>query len=185
MDKKLLVIFALFAFFVFYIVPVLIAGLIISGIILGIYEIYKRYPKAFSHVISVILTPLLIIGWFYMGYVLYSNNYCNTYKIRLFNTDYNDNFETKEKGSYSIIAKSEKEVYVKVWRNFILENKKNIKTMDDFYHYGGIIVIWNQSKNKQCFPVRYEKIDSLIEAEKLYYRMGELKLDLLHLASDR
>jgi energy-coupling factor transporter transmembrane protein EcfT len=182
MEKKLLAILGIIALIILYIGPVIIAFIVISGLFIGCFTIYKNHPNAISRVMSMVITPLLILGWVYMGYTIYSNEYCNTYNIRLLYKYYNDDYGTTEISNYTLVARTEKDLYVKIWRNFISENKKNIKSTNDFYHYDRTLTIWNQSKNKQCYPQRYENIDSLIEAEKLYYRIGEMKLDLLHLS---
>ena len=182
MEKKILAILCIIAFVILYILPVIIAGIILTGIFMGCFTFYKKHPNASSHAIYMIITPLLILGWCYIGYYIYSNDYCNTYEVRLFYIDHDDGYNRYERKKYTIVARAQEDVYVKIWRDFISENKKEIKSIEDFYHYERVLYIWNQSKKRSCYPDQYEKIDSLIEAEKLYYRIGEMKLDLLYLS---
>ena len=59
------------------------------------------------------------------------------------------------------------------------ENKKNIKRANDIDELlNASISIRNITKNRSIYPKDYDKMDSLIKAEKLYLKVGKSKIDL-------
>jgi len=177
MDKKFP--WALFVILVIivYIGVVLLVCAIVYGIIMGCIALFKKYPKAVSRVVSTTMTPLLIIGWTYIGYTIYANDFCNTYIVEI-RGRFNSNIPEQ---TYTVIAKSEEEVYIKAWKHFVTKNKDGLKA-NAITDYEGVLNIFNQSKMETCYPSFHNNIDSLIDAQRLYFRRGADTIDLVYIS---
>lgn len=172
MEKRLLAVLAVIAFVIMYIGPIILAALVVTGIVMGSIAVFKKYPKGISRTISYLVTPLLVTGWIYLGYVIYANDYCNTYKIRFYYGDY----LSKPGKDYTITSRTEEAAYIEAWKYFMSENKNDIKASKNYSDYQGVLEIWNLTKNEKCYPWRNENIKSLIKTEKLYYGMSDFNL---------
>ena len=177
MEKKLLAILFIIVLIIVYVGPVLLACIIFMLLWMGCFTLYRKHPNGVSRLLSYIITPLLVLGWGYIVYVIYSHNICNTYRISYHYYEYYNNRDV----DYKIIARTEIDAYIKVWKDFISANKNDIMSGDGLSPYLNALTIWNESKNKQCHPSRYENIDSIIKSEKLYYKNKNLKFDFLDL----
>ena len=170
MEKKLIASLILIALFIVFVGPMLI----LTAIIIGCITIYLKYPNQVSRIITPLITPLLIIGWLYYSYYFYLNNYNNKYEIRIIYY-----LQEKPNDYYTILATTTEEAYIEAWNYFMSENKKNIKRANDIDELlNASISIRNITKNRSIYPKDYDKMDSLIKAEKLYLKVGKSKIDL-------
>jgi len=169
MEKKFLAALFLIALFIAFVGPILI----LTAIIMGSITIYLKYPNQVSRIITPLITPLLIVGWLYYSYYFYSNNYNNKYEIRI-----NYYLQEKPNDHYTILATTTEEAYIEAWRYFISKNRNKIKCTNDIELFKGSLSIRNITNINKIYPKGYDKIDSLIKAEKLYLKVGKSKIDL-------
>lgn len=175
MNKYLAVLILLLAI-IFWLLPFVIAGIIIVVVLLTCSLLFKRAPQKISRFIYTILTPLLIVGWVYYGYIFITQEYYNTYSVSYIGiNEYKLHADLNK--DYTITATSDEDVYIKVWKKFIADNKDIINSSDDWYHYHRSISIRNKTKNKKVYP--YFGYYSLVEAEKLYYRKGNQEITFI------
>lgn len=169
MEKKLIASLILIALFIVFVGPMLI----LTAIIIGCITIYLKYPNQVSRIITPLITPLLIIGWLYYSYYFYLNNYNNKYEIYI-----NYYLQEKTDDYYTFLATTTEEAYIEAWRYFISKNRNNIKCANDIELLKNSLIIRNITQNRRICPKDYDKIDSLIKAEKLYFKVGKSKIDL-------
>ena len=170
MEKKFIAALFLIVLFVISVGPILI----LIGIIMGCIKIYMKYPNQVSHIITPVITPLLIVGWLYYSYYFYFNNYNNKYEIRI-----NYFLQEKPDDYYTILATTTEEAYIEAWRYFISENRKYLKSADDIELFRtATLSIRNKTRKRHVYPKERKQIDSLVKAEKLYFKVGKSKIDL-------
>lgn len=159
------------------------AALIIIGVILGLlwcfYTVYRDHPRQTSKIMYNLVAPLLLVGWLFVGYIIFTNEYYNTYKL---NFTYHEYYNIPNR-EYIITAKNDADAYVKAWNCFVSQGKPDLLSEDDIVPYRDCLYIWNMSKNEKCSTLNTADIKHLIEANQLYIKNDSLKIDLLVLTN--
>lgn len=182
MDKHLLnalIGIAIIIVFFVYIAVALIIVAVVLGLLWGCYTVYRDNPRQTSKAIYYLIAPLLLVGWLFVGYIIFTNNYYNTYKLSF---SYHENYNIPNK-EYIITAKNDKDAYIKAWNFFVAQGGPNLATKDDIIPYRDCLFIWNMSKNKKCTPTKSADVKSLIESNRLYIENDSLRIDFLDLTN--
>ena len=174
MEKRLLgllFVIGLVVYVIYQILPFLLGCAASVVFVALVVNLYKKFTEEYAHCGRYLFTPLLIIGWMYIGYLCYANFYCNTYIIGYQYSDY----KVQSIKPYKIIAKSDEDVIVQAWNNFLKEHKQSFDSID---YYGSkplyTIYIYNQSHDKLISVYKYQ---SFIEEKKLQYNNGKITFD--------
>ncbi len=174
MEKKLLAllfVIGLVAYAIYLAIPFILACAALVGLVYLVIKLYARHTQGIAHWGAYIITPLLIVGWMYIGYLCYANFYCNTYIIGyriLDDTDYGIK-------PYKIVAKSDEEVIVQAWNNFVKEHKQAFSGIENSWDKPQYIIYLYNKTHDKLIPVY--KYDSFIKEKKLHYNNGKFTIN--------
>ena len=174
MEKKLLAllfVIGLIAYAIYLVIPFLLGCAAIVGFVSLVIKLYAKHTQGIAHWGAYIITPLLIVGWMYIGYLCYANFYCNTYIIGYRISDEIDyGIEP-----YKIVAKSDEEVIVQAWNNFVKDHKQAFSGIENSWDKPQyIIYLYNKTYDK-LVPVY--KYNSFVKKKKLHYNNGKFTID--------
>ncbi len=169
MEKRLLAVIFVIGMIVYAIIqalPFILGGAALGGLVYLLIKLYAKYPNTYSAVGSYIITPLLIVGWLYIGYLAYSNLYYNTYIVEP------GGYNSESTLYYKFTAKDDREAVIKAWNYYITTNKKQIDA--DYYpKYSNMVHVYNHTNDEIVLFGRYDDL-----CDSLHYSNGKVRLSL-------
>jgi predicted membrane protein len=167
MEKKVLAIIFLIGLIIYtfvQVLPFIIGFCVLAGLIFLIKRLYNRNPKGYASVGSILLAPLLLLGWVYIGFLAYTNLYCHIYILT-------GEFEgTEIFAGKTFLAKNDEEAIVKAWKYSTIQG--DIETIDDeYFYYLPKKRIYNWTTDEVVDIHTYKNT-----TDSLYYKYGERKI---------
>lgn len=133
MEKRLLAVLFVIGMIVYAIVqilPFLLSVALLAGVIYIILKYYNSNREAYAIVGSYVLMPLLLLGWAYIGLLVYKNLYYHTYIL----TD-----SIEDTGIFDgdkIIAKTDEEAIAIAWEQALADHKDQIDNAEYRFDLG-------------------------------------------------
>ncbi|MBQ8702468.1 MAG: hypothetical protein IJ549_06880 [Prevotella sp.] len=170
MEKRLLAVLFVIGMIVYAIIqalPFILGGAALVGLVYLLIRLYAKYPDTYSAVGGYIITPLLIVGWLYVGYLAYTNLYHNTYVVEP------GGYNSESSIYFKFTAKDDREAVVKAWEYYIKTNKRKIDAEDYYPYYSNRVRVYNHT-NDEIVPFgRYNDL-----CDSLHYSNGKVHLSL-------
>ena len=169
MEKKLLAILFVIGMIIYAFIqalPFILGFGLLAGLVYGTIRLYWHYPNEYAKWGARILEPLLFAGWIYIGYLAYTNIYCNTYYIESYMSD------GMSAPKYKVIAKNDREAVIKSWDEYIERYKPQIDAVQTSYHDFGKLRICNHTNDE---IVRFYQLDVF---DSLSYNNGKVTFKL-------